>query len=199
MPEFYSSVRPQTDKEVALLADVARASGRKLEDLVRVWRQPSFSIANITTSGSANKTVIPRAVTADICLRIVPDQDLDTIVDGLVAFCEKTFEGLASPNQFEVTVTHAASWWLANLESPYFRALEDAVEDIWGVAPLKIREGGTVPTMSWLEREFAAPCVHLPLGQSSDAGHLANERMRLLNLRNGKRVFESFLTRLASV
>lgn len=49
--------------------------------------------------------------------------------------------------------------------------------------PLKIREGGTVPTIFWLEQEFKAPCVHLPLGQASDAGHLANERMRLLNLR----------------
>lgn len=57
------------------------------------------------------------------------------------------------------------------------------MQDVWGVKPLKIREGGTVPTVFWLEKEFGAPCVHLPLGQSSDAGHLANERMRLLNLR----------------
>lgn len=193
------SVRPQTKEELSLLDDVARASGRQLEDLLKVWRQPSFSIANITTSGSANKTVIPRRVNADIAMRLVPDQDLDTIVSSLISYCHSTFDALGSPNTLEVTVKHAASWWLASLDSPYFRALEDAVADVWGVQPLKIREGGTVPTMSWLEHEFRAPCVHLPLGQSSDAGHLANERMRLLNLSNGKKVFESYLSRLAAI
>lgn len=132
-------------------------------------------------------------------MRIVPDQDLDTIVASLVDFCQETFAAQRSTNALDVKVTHAASWWLASLDNPYFRALEDAVQDVWGVAPLKIREGGTVPTMSWLEREFAAPCVHLPLGQSSDAGHLANERMRLLNLNNGRRVVESYLMRLAKI
>ena len=64
-------------------------------------------------------------------------------------------------------MTHSASWWLTSLDSPYFRELESAVEDVWGVKPLKIREGGTVPTIFWLEQEFGAPCVHLPLGQVS--------------------------------
>ncbi|ADV22824.1 di- and tripeptidase [Cryptococcus gattii E566] len=199
VPGFYDSVRPATDEEMSLLRDVSSACGRPLDELIRVWRQPSFSIASINSSGSGNKTVIPRKVSTDISMRIVPDQDLETIVEGLKQFCRETFQGLESPNKFEIQVTHTASWWLASLESPYFKALEASVQDVWGVKPLKIREGGTVPTVFWLEKEFGAPCVHLPLGQSSDAGHLANERMRLLNLRNGKRVIEAYLTRLASI
>ncbi|KAL7423602.1 hypothetical protein Q5752_001183 [Cryptotrichosporon argae] len=198
IPGFYDSVRPQTEEEMALLADVARASGRPLDELVAVWRQPSFSIANITTNGG-NKTVIPRRVSADISMRIVPDQDLDTIVSSLKAYCQETFDALGSPNQFDIAVTHTASWWLASLDNPYFLALEAAVHAVWQRAPLKIREGGTVPTVFWLERELGAPCVHLPLGQASDAGHLANERIRLLNLRNGKRVVETYLQKVAQL
>jgi len=67
-------VRPKTKEEMQLLAEVASASGRSVDDLEKVWRQPSFSIANISSSGSANKTVIPKKVTADISIRIVPDQ-----------------------------------------------------------------------------------------------------------------------------
>ncbi|OCF30670.1 di- and tripeptidase [Kwoniella heveanensis BCC8398] len=199
VPGFYDSVRPSTPEEMSLLSEVASASGRPLEELIRVWRQPSFSIANITSSGSGNKTVIPKRVCADISMRIVPDQKLDEIVRKLKEFCTSTFEDLGSPNSFEIQVTHSASWWLASLDSPYLKALESSVQDVWGVKPLKIREGGTVPTVFWLEKEFGAPCVHLPLGQSSDAGHLANERMRLLNLRNGKRVIEAYLSRLAKI
>jgi di- and tripeptidase len=59
---------------MSLLSAVADASGRPVDDLIKVWRQPSFSIANISSSGTANKTIIPRRVTADISIRIVPDQ-----------------------------------------------------------------------------------------------------------------------------
>nr|ODO00935.1 di- and tripeptidase [Cryptococcus depauperatus CBS 7855] len=199
LPGFYDSVRPETPEEISLLRDVSNASGRPLDELIRVWRQPSFSIANINSSGSANKTVIPRKVSADVSMRLVPNQDLETIVEGLKKFCKETFDSLGSPNEFNIQVTHKASWWLTSLESPYFKALESSIQDVWGVKPLKIREGGTVPTVFWLEKEFGAPCVHLPLGQSSDAGHFANERIRLLNLRNGKRVVEAYLARLADI
>lgn len=37
---------------------------------------------------------------------------------------------------------HSADWWLGSLDDPWFRALESAVRDEWGVAPLRIREGG---------------------------------------------------------
>ncbi|WWC90915.1 uncharacterized protein L201_005853 [Kwoniella dendrophila CBS 6074] len=199
VPGFYDSVCPPTDEEISFLKDVSSASGRSVEELIRVWRQPSFSIANIGSSGSGNKTVIPQKVSADISMRIVPDQQLDDIVKGLKAYAKNVFDDLDSPNKFEIQVTHSASWWLTSLDSPYFKALESSVKDVWGMKPLKIREGGTVPTVFWLEKEFGAPCVHLPLGQSSDSGHLANERMRLLNLRNGKRVIEAYLGRLADI
>ena len=67
-------VREKTPEEMQMLSDVAEASGRSISDLERLWRYPSFSIANISSSGSMNKTVIPRKVTADISMRIVPDQ-----------------------------------------------------------------------------------------------------------------------------
>lgn len=68
-----------------------------------MWRQPSFSIANITSTGMSNKTVIPRKVTADISMRLVPDQDLGAIVESLKTYCERAFAELDSDNQFEVS------------------------------------------------------------------------------------------------
>jgi acetylornithine deacetylase/succinyl-diaminopimelate desuccinylase-like protein len=68
------SVSPKTPEEMNLLQEVSEACGRPLDELVKVWREPSFSIANIVSSGAVNKTVIPRKVSADISMRIVPDQ-----------------------------------------------------------------------------------------------------------------------------
>jgi di- and tripeptidase len=56
--------------------------------------------------------------------------------------------------------------------------------------PLYIREGGSIPAIRFLEREFGAPAAHLPCGQASDNAHLDNERFRVLNLYNSKEIFK---------
>lgn len=55
--------------------------------------------------------------------------------------------------------------------------------------PLYIREGGSIPAIRFLEKEFGAPAAHLPCGQASDGAHLDNERLRLTNLYNSREIF----------
>ena len=56
--------------------------------------------------------------------------------------------------------------------------------------PLYIREGGSIPSIRFLEKEFDAPAAHLPCGQASDSAHLDNERIRLTNLYNSREIFK---------
>lgn len=63
--------------------------------------------------------------------------------------------------------------------------------------PLYIREGGSIPAIRFLEKEFEAPAAHLPCGQASDNAHLENERLRLLNLLNSREIFARVFTGLA--
>lgn len=56
--------------------------------------------------------------------------------------------------------------------------------------PLYIREGGSIPAIRFLEKEFNAPAAHLPCGQASDSAHLDNERLRLVNLYKSKDIFK---------
>jgi di- and tripeptidase len=58
------------------------------------------------------------------------------------------------------------------------------------VKPLFIREGGSIPSIRFLEKQFNAPAAHLPCGQASDSAHLDNERLRLVNLYNSKKIFK---------
>lgn len=62
--------------------------------------------------------------------------------------------------------------------------------------PLYIREGGSIPTIRFLEKEFNAPAAHLPCGQASDSAHLNNERLRLVNLYNSKKIFKEVFREL---
>ena len=62
--------------------------------------------------------------------------------------------------------------------------------------PLLIREGGSIPAISFLEHEFKAPAAMFPMGQASDNAHLDNERMRVENLYKGREVLKRVFARL---
>ncbi len=47
-------------------------------------------------------TVIPGTVEGQFSLRIVPDQDLDTIVESLKQYIQTSFNKLQSPNSLKV-------------------------------------------------------------------------------------------------
>lgn len=69
------------------------------------------------------------------------------------------------------------------------RRQEEAEPAVKGRKPLYIREGGSIPAIRFLEKEFEAPVAHLPCGQASDSAHLENERIRLVNLVNSRSIF----------
>ncbi|KAI1147680.1 hypothetical protein F4825DRAFT_133545 [Nemania diffusa] len=62
--------------------------------------------------------------------------------------------------------------------------------------PLYIREGGSIPAIRFLEKEFNAPAAHLPCGQASDSAHLNNERLRVLNLSKSREIFRYVFQKL---
>ncbi|KAI3324194.1 WD domain-containing protein [Xylariaceae sp. AK1471] len=62
--------------------------------------------------------------------------------------------------------------------------------------PLYIREGGSIPAIRFLEKEFSAPAAHLPCGQASDSAHLDNERLRVLNLFKSREIFRYVFQKL---
>lgn len=69
-------------------------------------------------------------------------------------------------------------------------AIDTGDEPPKGRKPLYIREGGSIPSIRFLEKEFGAPAAHLPCGQASDSAHLDNERLRLSNLYKSREIFK---------
>lgn len=181
--------------------------------LMSKWRDPSLTIHRIDVSGPTNTTIIPRSASASISLRIVPDQDISTIKTALVSYLRAQYKG---NNNLSISIDHEAEPWLGNPENEAFRTLETAIMKAWSTEddditnldidvvdkptlevkkPLYIREGGSIPGIRFLEKEFGAPAAHFPCGQSSDGAHLDNERLRLVNLYK-VRLINSVFTRI---
>ncbi|KAF8798830.1 Zn-dependent exopeptidase [Phlegmacium glaucopus] len=197
IPGFYDRVRPQTTEEKQLYKLLSEVTQKPASLLSSRWREPSMTIHNIEISGPKDATIIPGTVKAQLSLRIVPDQDLDTIVKSLRDFIRTSFNLLQSPNSLQINIEHTADWWLGNLDDRWFKWMESAVQEEWGVEPLRIREGGSIPSVPYLEKEFACHALHLPMGQSSDQAHLPDERISLANLHKGKAVIERFLLKVS--
>lgn len=85
-------------------------------------------------------------------------------------------------------VHSVGDWWEADPQSQLFQMAERAVRREWGEQPLYVREGGTMPVACLIEKMLGAPALMIPMGQSSDNCHLANERLRRVNLIKGKNV-----------
>ncbi|CAG8525543.1 4253_t:CDS:10 [Racocetra fulgida] len=130
--------------------------------LMSRWRHPTLTIHKIDVSGPNNVTVIPRSAKAAVSMRIVPDQDLEEIAANFVEYVELVFGELKTDNTIKV-----ADWWLGDPENRFFKAAEETVRQEWGVNPLYVREGGSIPAIRWLEKKFNAVVVNLPMGQVS--------------------------------
>lgn len=52
-------------------------------------------------------------------------------------------------------ITNASDWWLGDIEGRWFKALETAIKDEWGVEPLRIREGGVRYSLTFTSSDIA--------------------------------------------
>ncbi|KAG0637865.1 hypothetical protein HOY80DRAFT_222734 [Tuber brumale] len=207
IPGFSEPVRPITPAEEEMYTAITNAivnkpdwshlTAAEIKDhLMSKWRFPSLTIHNVSVSGPSNAAIIPRAASASISLRIVPDQELSVIKNKLVSYLRSEYSSFNSNNKLDIKIDHEAEPWLGDPENDAFRTLEEAVMDVWSeengerIRPLYIREGGSIPTARFLEKEFGAPAAHLPCGQASDQAHLDDERLRLVNLYKSKAILK---------
>jgi di- and tripeptidase len=207
IPGFYDGVLPLTPEEEVRFDDIITvlmdqnpenvpASSLKSSLMAR-WREPNLTIHRFKVSGPDGSLVSSHA-SAHISFRLVPGQEVDTVIKSLTAYLQKEFGGLESENKMRLEVDNKAEPWLGDPDNYIFRTLEEAIMHAWSPLfakpsklrkPLYIREGGSIPAIRFLEKEFNAPAAHLPCGQASDSAHLDNERLRVINLLKGREIF----------
>lgn len=238
IPNFYSGILPVTPEEESRYDDITQTLIRRNPDagpadvlkrsLMARWREPNLTIHRYKVSGPDGSLVSSHA-SANISLRLVPGQEVDQVIESLIAFLRDEFEKSESTNSLTVRVDNKAEPWLGVPGNYIFRTLEEAVMRVWGMSsdngsdqedsgaetvdtrqaeggtdtkrpknrrPLYIREGGSIPAIRFLEKEFGAPAAHLPCGQASDSAHLENERLRVTNLLKSREIFSQVFRKL---
>ena len=149
IPGFYDHIPPisreekksyQAISEILLSENPALGDDRVLANSLEArWRQPSLTIHRMKTSGPANTTVISRMATAELSLRLVPNQTTAKVQEALQSALRKAFESLDSENKLTIQFKHCAEPWLGDPSNKIFRTLEKAVCEVWGLKGKKRR------------------------------------------------------------
>lgn len=167
-----------------------------INELLRKWRLPSLTLHKIEMSGPDNDTVISQKAEAKLSIRIIPGQELDDVKQAFNEYVNQCFNELNSTNHLNIKIMHEAEPWLGNINSSGFKVVSECVEEEWGIKPILVREGGSIPAIRFLEKAFQSSAIHIPTGQSSDNAHLNNERVRIVNLLKSREIIKKAAKKL---
>jgi acetylornithine deacetylase/succinyl-diaminopimelate desuccinylase-like protein len=198
IPGFYDAVRELTEAERAEWKKLPfnetkyrkeigapRLSGEKGYTVFeRVWGRPTFEVNGLLSgfTGEGAKTVIPALAMAKVSMRLVPDQDPDTIVGLFEQYLRKV-----TPKTVELKVTRMQGGkpWMADFDNPFVRAAGRAIELGFGQTPVFTREGGSIPVVSTFQEELGLPSVLFGVGLPDENAHAPNEKLDLGNFHSG--------------
>lgn len=207
IPNFYDDVLPLSDNEIEIYRKIENTAIKNnikhqdVESLMAKWRNPSLTIHNIQVSGPSNNTVIPQLAKASVSIRIVPNQELEKIKKLLIKMLHDSFKSLETDNHLLIDIFHEAEPWLGDPTNLVYKILYDKIRSNWGPQvpdPLFIREGGTIPSVRFLEKCFNASAAQIPCGQASDNAHLKDEKLRIINLFKLRDILTDTLMELGS-
>ncbi len=212
VPGFYDDVRPLTEADRAAFAALpfdeeafresigvpALVGEAGYTTLERRGARPTLDVNGIWGGfqGEGSKTIIPAHAHAKITCRLVPDQDPNRITDLLVSYITE----IAPPGvRVEVVRQHGGRPSLTPIDHPATKAAARAIEATFGVVPLYIREGGSIPVCASFESILGLPVVLLGFTPPDDHAHAPNEAMDLRNYEAGIRTVARLWYELAAL
>jgi len=208
VPGFYDDVLPleQWERdgfaklphdEAAYAAElgVAQTFGEEgYTTLERAWARPTCDVNGLWSGyqGEGAKTVLPAKAGAKVSMRLVPRQDPKKIAK---LFEDYVAEIAPKGVTVEVSDLHGAEAVLIDTKGPIADAAMAAQEDVWGEAPVLIREGGSIPVVAVFAQVLEVPVLLMGYGLPDDNLHSPNEKFNISNFYAGIRTTVRLLDR----
>jgi acetylornithine deacetylase/succinyl-diaminopimelate desuccinylase-like protein len=198
IPGFYDQVRPLEEAERQAWATLPFNEKKYRKDfgipkvfgesgyttLERTWARPTFEINGLLSgfTGEGAKTVLPAVAMAKVSMRLVPDQDPDTIIQLFEDYVRKI-----APKTVELKFTRMQGGkpWMTSFDNPFVQAASRAIERGFGRKPVFTREGGSIPVVSTFQEELGLPSVLFGVGLPDENAHAPNEKLDVSNFHNG--------------
>jgi len=149
----------------------------------RMWSKPAISILAVDapTVAEASNTLIPVA-RAKVSLRVPPGADAELCLAALQAHLLEHVEWGA---HLEISDTHVGQPGVVDATGPVYDAARAAFVEAWGVAPVDIGVGGSIPFVAAFARSFPGASILVTGVEDPDTrAHGANESLHLHEFEN---------------
>jgi acetylornithine deacetylase/succinyl-diaminopimelate desuccinylase-like protein len=196
--EYMARVGP-TDSEILRNAGVGRGWGERGFTLYeRTTVRPSLGVTGMAGGyqGQGGKSIVPARVSAKIDVRLVPDQrpeEIERLVREHV--CRLAPRGL----KVSVRTFFRTKPALVDRTHPAMRAASAAYRRGFGVSPVFVRSGGSIPVVNEFQEALGAPVVLMGFALPDDRIHAPNEKFHLPNFFKGVETCAWFLREAARV
>jgi acetylornithine deacetylase/succinyl-diaminopimelate desuccinylase-like protein len=198
IPDFYSDVTEMGHEERELLNSrpfdvenykselgISELHGEKgYTTIERTGVRPSFDVCGIWGgyTGEGAKTVLPSKAYAKLSCRLVPNQQ-HTVVAKMMEDYLKS-KAPASVN-LKIEYLHGGQAYVCPIDHPAYVAAEEALVATFGVRPIPLRSGGSIPIIAAFEEILGVKSLLMGFGLESDAIHSPNENYPLENFYKG--------------
>ena len=209
---FFDDVRELTPKEKEefkkLPFDVERYKrGLEVGDifgeegfstLERTWARPTLDCNGIWGGFQAEgaKTVLPSKAGAKISMRLVPDQDPSKIEKLFMDYVSKITPASV---KVKVTALHNGKPAITPIDSDAVTAAVEALKKGFGVDPVFMREGGSIPIVNSFQILLNAPTLLLGFGLPDENAHSPDEHINLNNFQRGILSVAHFYNELSNI
>jgi acetylornithine deacetylase/succinyl-diaminopimelate desuccinylase-like protein len=198
IPGFYDEVRPLQEEERKAwellpfnerqykkdfgIPKLAGETG--YTTLERTWARPTFEVNGLLSgfTGEGAKTVLPAVAMAKVSMRLVPDQNPETIAGLFEAYVRKIAPKTVA---LKITRMHGGKPWMTSFDNQFVQAAGRAIEKGFGKKPIFTREGGSIPVVSTFQEELGLPSVLFGVGLPDENAHAPNEKLDVGNFHNG--------------
>lgn len=155
--------------------DIKEVKGEKgYTTLERTGIRPCLDVCGIWGgfTGEGSKTVLPSEAHAKVSMRLVPNQDSETISR---LFTEH-FLSIAPPYvKVEVKPCHGGNGFLIPISSKAYQAASRAMAEVYGTEPVPSRGGGSIPILADLQHILGIDPLLMGFGLERDTIHSPNE------------------------
>ncbi len=164
----------------------------------RLWARPTAEVNGIWGGyqGEGSKTVLPAEAFAKLSFRLVPHQDPIDIMEKVEAHLKKHCpEGVT----VEVERGHHGQAYHTDPHSSHGKAAQEALRKTFGVDPVLIREGGSIPIIQDFKEVLGVDTLLLGLALPDCQIHSPNENFTVENFEGGIRLNRVLFEELASI
>ena len=209
---FYDNVKPLSAEERAEFAalghdddrfraeiGVAESPGEAGYSLLeRITARPTLDCNGIWGgyTGEGAKTVLPATAHAKVSCRLVANQTSEEIEGKLRAH---VMANLPPGVTAKVELHHGAPAFLADRSVPTLVAATRALKTVWGVEPVFMRAGGSIPVVASFKTELGLDSILMGFGLADDRAHSPNEKFSITSFYQGIEASAQFLLELAKL